>query len=121
MATKKNTRQSTAKRKSSSRKTRRKKEYSKVIVAWCFALITFFIMFACYEIHRLEDTSAIEFITDIVKYVTVVAVGGYFFKARAENTAKIQLEYQKQASELRKEYGDDYVSETLEFDNLTGR
>ena len=97
---------------------KKKREYSKVIVAWCFAIITFFILFACYEVHRLSDTSSIEYITDIVKYLAVVAVGGYFFKSRAENKVKLQIEYQRQASELRKKYGDDFIAETLDFDSL---
>ena len=99
---------------------RRKKEYSKVIVAWCFAIITFFIFFACYESYKLSDPSPIGDIADIIKYLAVAAVGGYFIKSRSENKLKLQIQYQREASELKKKYGDNYVQETLEFDDLSG-
>lgn len=99
----------------------KKKEYSKIVTSWCRYIVTAFILFVCFESHRLGDLSAIESVAGIIKYIAVVSIGGYFYKARSENQIKLQIEYQKQASELKKMYGDDYVTETLEFDNLMDR
>lgn len=97
---------------------RRKKEYSKVVTGLCIAIVIAFIFFVCVEAHKQQDLSVMSSVSDIVQWIAVAAIGGYFYKARAENQIKLQLQYQKEASELHKKYGDDYVTETLDFDNF---
>lgn len=98
---------------------RKKREYSKVIVGWTFIVITAFFIFAFYEMHRLNDLTQLEFVTDVIKFLCVASVGGYFWKAKAENEVKLELEYQREASKLKKQYGEDFVTETLEFDKFS--
>lgn len=100
------------------RQKRKKKEYSKVVTGLCIGIVIAFIFFVCIEAHNQQDLSVMSSVSDIVQWIAVAAIGGYFYKARAENQIKLQLQYQKEASELRKKYGDDYVTETLDFDNF---
>lgn len=100
------------------KRNRKKKEYSKTVTALCLGIVIAFILFVCIEAHNQQNLSAIDAISDIVQWIAVAAIGGYFYKARAENQIKLQLQYQREASELHKKYGDDYVTETLDFDNL---
>lgn len=100
------------------RQKRKKKEYSKVVTGLCIGIVISFMFFVCIEAHNQQDLSVMSSVSDLVQWIAVAAIGGYFYKARAENQIKLQLQYQKEASELRKKYGDDYVTETLDFDNF---
>lgn len=101
------------KEKRNKRNKRKKKEFSKVIIFWVLLSVIGFIVFYSYEAHRLGDLSAVEYLTDILKYLAVVSVGGYFWKAKNENLMRTNLEYTKEMNEMKKHYGDGFIVEEI--------
>lgn len=91
----------------------KKKPFSKVIVGFVIALVTAFIIFCCYEMHRLGDLSPISYIgTGMIALLsTVVAV--YMWRAKQQDMFNLELEKIKEKAKLREELGDNFVDETV--------
>lgn len=91
----------------------KKRPFSKVIVGYVLFLVTAFIVFCCYEMHRLENLDPVQVMgTGIVSALTLV-VGAYMWRAKQADLATIELEKIKEKAELRSKYGEFFEDETL--------
>lgn len=98
-----------------------KKPYSKCITTAIIALAYLFIIFACYEMHRLSDLSPIAYIGAGIVALLAITVRAYMKRAVQEDLTKIKLEQVEGMSKLKKEYGDDFVNEDLADIDLDGK
>ena len=62
------------------RRKRKKKEYSKVVTGLCIGIVISFMFFVCIEAHNQQDLSVMSSVSDIVQWIAVAAIGGYFYK-----------------------------------------
>lgn len=97
-----------------------KKPYSKCITTAIILLAYLFVVFACYEMHRLSDLSPIAYIGAGIVALLAITVRGYMKRAVQEDLAKIKLEQIEQMSKLKQTYGDDFVDDELPNANLDG-
>lgn len=91
----------------------KKKPFSKVIVGFVIVLVTVFILFCCYEMHRLGDLSPISYIgTGMIALLSTV-VAAYMWRAKQQDMFNLELEKIKEKARLREELGDNYRDEAV--------
>lgn len=91
----------------------KKKPFSKVIVGFVIVLVTAFILFCCYEMHRLGDLSPISYIgTGMIALLSTV-VAAYMWRAKQQDMFNLELEKIKEKAKLREELGDNYRDEAV--------
>ena len=91
----------------------KKKPFSKVIVGFVIALVTTFIIFCCYEMHRLGDLSPISYIgTGMIALLSTV-VAAYMWRAKQQDMFNLELEKIKEKAKLREELGENFRDETV--------
>lgn len=91
----------------------KKKPFSKVVVVFVIILVTVFIVFCCYEMHRLGDLSPISYIgTGMITLLSTV-VAAYMWRAKQQDMFNLELEKIKEKAKLREELGDNYRDETV--------
>ena len=97
-----------------SKKTKQKKEFSKIVVTYTLILSTVFLLFICYEMHRLGDLSPIAYIgTGIVGLLTIV-IGAYMWRAKQKDLVYLEFELNKKILEIKKESGEDFEYNRIE-------
>lgn len=109
---KKNTKKKTAKP---------KKGTSKKITYYIFAITVAFMIWACWIMTKTQDLSPIEYIADIVKIALPIGIAAYMFRAVMEDKMEVQLKYNKELSEGKVKYGDNYVIEDLDIPDFLNR
>lgn len=91
----------------------KKKPFSKVVVVFVIVLVTAFILFCCYEMHRLGDLSPISYIgTGMIALLSTV-VAAYMWRAKQQDMFNLELEKIKEKAKLREELGDNYRDEAV--------
>ena len=91
----------------------KKKPFSKVVVIFVIILVTAFIIFCCYEMHRLGDLSPISYIgTGMIALLSTV-VAAYMWRAKQQDMFNLELEKIKEKAKLREELGDNYRDEAV--------
>ena len=91
----------------------KKKPFSKVVVVFVIILVTVFIIFCCYEMHRLGDLSPISYIgTGMIALLSTV-VAAYMWRAKQQDMFNLELEKIKEKAKLREEFGDNYRDEAV--------
>ena len=91
----------------------KKKPFSKVVVVFVIILVTAFIIFCCYEMHRLGDLSPISYIgTGMIALLSTV-VAAYMWRAKQQDMYNRELEKIKEKAKLREELGDNYRDEAV--------
>lgn len=91
----------------------KKKPFSKVVVVFVIILVTAFIIFCCYEMHRLGDLSPISYIgTGMIALLSTV-VAAYMWRAKQQDMFNLELEKIKEKAKLREELGDNYRDEAM--------
>lgn len=91
----------------------KKKPFSKVVVVFVIILVTAFIIFCCYEMHRLGDLSPISYIgTGMIALLSTV-VAAYMWRAKQQDMFNLELEKIKEKAKLREELGDNYRDEAV--------
>lgn len=103
---------------------RSRTEYSKVITSIVVGLFSFvaiaFIVFVCYEMHRLEDLSPVAYIgTGIVGLLTVV-LAAYMWRAKAKSQCDLEWERTKKFTEFREKHPEHFVKGTLNTNDSYG-
>ena len=97
-----------SKQKKKQRATKKRKEFSKVVVILDTIIFIAIIIFSCTLMWKTEDTSALAYLIPSVFSLWAVCNGFYFWKARKENEIKLLQEYKTDAekvSEKLKELG----------------
>lgn len=64
------------------KKNRSKIAFSKKMIAYVLFMCSFFIAFICYEMHRLEDLSAVAYIGTGIIGLMATSVGFYTWRAK---------------------------------------
>ena len=91
----------------------KKKPFSKVVVVFVIILVTAFIIFCCYEMHRLGDLSPISYIgTGMIALLSTV-VAAYMWRAKQQDMFNLELDKIKEKAKLREELGDNYRDEAV--------
>ena len=100
-------------------------DYSKklvgIVLAHIFIITDVFLIFCCYEMHSLEDLSALSYIAPVIfgafSITVSAALGFYNWRASQNDFMKIEIEKTKQLSELKEKYGDNFTyTETKEIE-----
>lgn len=94
-------------------------EFSKVSVALAFAIVIGFLVFVCYEMHRLGDLSAVGYIGGGILLCLGIIVHAYMKRAYQKDLVDLEIKKTKQLTSLKKKYGDDFVYDEIEDVNLT--
>lgn len=97
---------------------KQKVQTSKLIVYSSLALSWAFIIFICYEMHRLCDLSPVAVIGTSLVGMIAATNAAYMWRAKQEDYLKLELEKIKRLSEMKKKYGDDFISEELHEVNM---
>lgn len=86
--------------------------YSSLLLSWAF------IIFCCFEMHRLKDLSPIGAIGASVVGMIATTNAAYMWRAKQEDFVRLEIEKTKQMSELSKKYKEDFVVSELHEVNL---
>lgn len=97
---------------------KQKMQTSKLIVYSSLALSWAFIVFICYEMHRLCDLSPVAVIGTALVGMIAATNAAYMWRAKQEDYSRLELEKMKQLSEMKKKYGDDFILEELHEVNM---
>ena len=93
---------------------KKKKPFSQFIVGYVMFLVTAFIVFCCYEMHRLDDLSPIAVMGGGIIALLTAVVGTYMWRARQTDLFTLEMEKIKEKAKLRKKYGEYFEDETME-------
>lgn len=87
---------------------RKKREFSKIIVAAIVALCIYFVLWSMHAMEETGDLSPIQYLAPSLAGVLAAIVVGYFSRAKAKDKADLEYEKTKQLSKLKRQYGDDF-------------
>lgn len=92
-------------------------EASKLFTDLAFILAFAFVIFCCYEMHRLQDLTPIAYLGGGVLVLLGLVVNAYMKRAAAKDMMKQKVYETKMLSEMREKYGDNYQEgETHDID-----
>ena len=83
-------------------------EASKLFTDLSFLLAFGFVVFCCYEMHRLQDLTPIAYLGAGVLVLLGLVINAYMKRAAAKDLANQKIYETKIMSELKKKYGDDF-------------
>lgn len=102
-----------------------KKEFSKILTALVTPVLTLlavgFVIFVCYEMHRLGDLSPVPYLAPPIIGVPVAVVGLYMWRAKAKSKTDLEWEQTKQLTLFREKHPECFTrgSVTLDDDMTT--
>lgn len=98
-----------------------RKEYSKVIttaVVVTFSLVAIaFIVFVCYEMHRLNDLSPVAYIGPSIVGLLATVLAFYMWRAKAKSQTDLEWEKTKQLTALREKHPEAFVEGMVNVNN----
>lgn len=102
-----------------------KREYSKLLttpVVAVFSILAIgFVVFVCYEMHRLEDLSPVAYMAAPIIGIPAAVVAFYMWRAKAKSQTDLEWEKTKQLTEFRKKHPEHFTQGVVEtYDDLTG-
>lgn len=101
---------------------RKKTEYSKVItgiVVGLFSLVAIgFILFVCYEMHRLRDLSPVAYIGTGIVGLLAAVLSAYMWRAKAKSQSDLEWERTKQLTAFREKHPECFVNGKLDTSNF---
>lgn len=114
-----------SKQKKRQKATKKRKEFSKVVVILDTIIFIAIIIFSCTLMWKTEDTSALAYLIPSVFSLWSVCNGFYFWKARKENEIKLLQEYKTDAEKalnIKEDNGsrDDTFIDDINFENNYG-
>lgn len=101
-----------------------RKEYSKkvttAIVAVFSTLAVAFIVFVCYEMHRLGDLSPVAYVGPSIAGILASVIGFYMSRAKAKSQTDLEWEKTKRLTLFREQHPDAFTEGSVEIiDNNT--
>ena len=101
----------------------KKTEYSKTVtttvVAIFSALAVAFIIFVCYEMHRLGDLSPVGYIGPSIAGILASVIGFYMSRAKAKSQTDLEWEKTKRLTLYREKHPDAFVEGVINSDDVT--
>lgn len=88
--------------------------WSKVLTASVMALVIGFIIWACCEMHRLDDLSPLAFIGASIIGMGATIITAYMWRAKQKDLYELDLKKTEEMAKLRQQYGDDLKSEKVQ-------
>lgn len=85
----------------------KKRPTSKVVLFFVMLLVAVFIVWCCYEMHRLDDLSPLAYIGPSVIALGATAVGFYNWRAKQSDMVQIEIKRLELIAQLKQTYGDD--------------
>lgn len=99
----------------------KKKEYSKrmttIVLTVFMILAVSFVVFVCYEIHRLGDLSAVEYMAGPIVGIPAAIVAFYMWRAKAKSKSDLEWEKTKQLTLFRKKHPEYFVRGSINNDD----
>ena len=99
------------------------REYSKAITTPLLTVLTtlavFFVLFVCYEMHRLKDLSPVVYLADPILAVPAAIVAFYMWRAKAKSKTDLEWEQTKQLTKLKEKYPEAFTRGTRTMDETT--
>ena len=99
----------------------KKKEYSKIIstivITIFSALAIGFIVFVCYEMHRLRDLSPVAYIGPSIVGVLVAVFGFYMWRAKAKSQTDLEWEKTRQLTLFREKHPEYFTMGTVDIED----
>ena len=100
----------------------KKTEYSKkvttIVVAIFSTLATAFIIFVCYEMHRLCDLSPVAYIGPSIAGILASVIGFYMSRAKAKSKTDLEWEKTKQMTLFREKHPESFVEGTVTVEEI---
>ena len=98
----------------------KKLEYSKIVTTIVLAifstLATAFIVFVCYEMHRLGDLSPVGYIGPSIAGILVSVIGFYMSRAKAKSKTDLEWEKTKRLTLFREEHPETFTEGSVDFE-----
>lgn len=98
------------------------KEYSKVITTIVLSvfstLAVAFLIFVCYEMHRLGDLSPVGYIGPSIAGILVSVIGFYMSRAKAKSQTDLEWEKTKRLTLFREKHPEAFVEGTVTNDDV---
>lgn len=94
-------------------------EFSKFCVGYVLVLVTSFLIFVCYEIHRQSDLSAVGYMAGGVLVCLGIVILAYMKRAYHKDLTDLEIDKTKKLSAIKKKAGDDFVYEPINDVDLT--
>lgn len=99
----------------------KKTEYSKIvttaIVTIFSTLAVAFIIFVCYEMHRLGDLSPVGYIGPSIAGILASVIGFYMSRAKAKSQTDLEWEKTKRLTLLREQHPESFTTGTVEVED----
>lgn len=92
---------------------------SKLLVYFAFALACGFVIFCCFEMHRLQDLTPVAYLGAGMLVLLGFVVKSYMVRAAAKDMSQIKMIETAELSKLRKKYGDNYQEGNVNPPDLT--
>ena len=94
-------------------KQKKRREYSKsmtTIIASVFStLAVAFVVFVCYEMHRLKDLSPVGWIGSGIVAILATIIGFYMWRAKAKSQTDLEWEKTKQLTLFREKHPEHFT------------
>lgn len=102
-------------------KKKKKKEYSKMMTTVILSVFTIlavlFVTFVCYEMHRLQDLSAVEHLAGPIVGIPAAIVAFYMWRAKAKSVCDLEWEKTKQLTLFRKKHPEHFIKGSIGIDD----
>lgn len=98
------------------KKSHEKTEYSKKITTAAVILAYAFVIFVCYEMHRLCDLSPVSFIGVGIIAMLAICVRSYMKRAYQRDLVWMRVNQSRELSKLKVEYGDNFIMAEQQMD-----
>lgn len=86
---------------------------SKFALFVVLVLVVVFVVWCCYEMHRLNDITALAYIGPAVVALGAAVVAVYMWRAKQTDMVQLEMKRLEMIAELKAKHGDDLPNETL--------
>ena len=97
---------------------KKEKEYSKTMTSIVLSIFTFlavaFVVFVCYEMHRLGDLSPVAYMAAPIVGIPAAIVAFYMWRAKAKSKSDLEWEKTKQLTLFRSQHPEHFVRGTVD-------
>ena len=101
---------------------KKKKEYSKkittIVLTTFTTLAVLFVVFVCYEMHRLGDLAAVEHLAAPIVGIPAAIVAFYMWRAKAKSKSDLEWEKTKQLTLFRKKHPEYFIKGDVNVNDI---